>query len=190
MQAANSPSSRRKAVARALWPWDPEADSPPDGRLRSQLSFQRTSLVGDASRMNALLGIRMMVTLLVAVLLPLDPAHCALMPLPASAVAIVSEHRNGHDQDCCPESPPSPEPPSPADPCCCPHIQVPTAPVPLPISLAAPASVPTLLAAMPAPTLVVRTGGVFLGSAPDARSGAPPEPSAAPQSPRSPPYSA
>jgi hypothetical protein len=140
--------------------------------------------------MKAPLGIRMVVTLFVAVLLPLELAHCALMPLYASTAAMETEHHDGDDHDCCSESSPSPEPTSPTEPCCCAHLQLPVAPTPPSISLAAPASAPTLLAVIPAPTLAVGVAGVILGSAPDARSGSPPDPSAGPQSPRSPPYSA
>ena len=71
--------------------------------------------LGGVGRMRALLGLRVIVTLLVAVLMPLELGHCALMPMQASAVAIEPDHADGDDHDCCPESAPSQVPTSPTN---------------------------------------------------------------------------
>jgi hypothetical protein len=140
--------------------------------------------------MKVLLGLRVMLSLFVAALVPLALGHCALMPLQASAVAIESEHHADGDHDCCPESAPSQEPTSPTDPCCCSHIQLPAATAPASVSVDAPTSVPMPLALAPMVAAAVHAQSAFARLEPDARSGSPPDPSTAPQTPRSPPYSA
>jgi hypothetical protein len=140
--------------------------------------------------MKAALGLRVAVALFVTALMPLELGHCALMPLQASAVAIESEHHNGGDHDCCPESAPSQEPTSSTDPCCCGHIQLPEATAPDSVSVDAPTSVPMPLAVVPMVAAAVHAQSAFALLEPDTRSGSPPDPSTAPQSPRSPPYSA
>lgn len=140
--------------------------------------------------MKVLLGLRVILTLFVAVLLPLEQVHCALMPSQASAVAIESEHHADGDHDCCPESAPTPEPAFPTDPCCCDHIQLPAATAPASVSVDAPTSVPMPLAVVPMAAAAVNAQGAFVRFEPDARSGSPRDPSTAPQSPRGPPYSA
>ena len=140
--------------------------------------------------MKVLLGLRVMLTLFVAVLLPLEQAHCALMPLHAPTVAVEVGHDDSDDHDCCAESAQAPKSASPTDPCCCACIQLPVATSPAPVSLAAPASVLLPVTDLPAFAPAIVASSVLRRFVPDARSGSPPGPSAAPQSPRSPPYSA
>ena len=140
--------------------------------------------------MKILPGLRVILTLFVAVLMALELGHCALMPFQASAVAIESAHHEDGDHDCCTESAPSPIPTSPTDPCCCTSLQLLVATAPASISIGAPTSdrAPLALASMVAATRGAQTAFIWL--VPDARSGSPPDPSTAPQSPRGPPYSA
>lgn len=143
--------------------------------------------------MKSVLGFRVAVAMFVAVLMPLELGHCALMPLRASAAAIESGHHDDGDRDCCPESAASPDPTdptAPADPCCCAFVLLPVATAPAPISLDTPAPVPTAFAVVPIIAVSVDAQGASARLEPDARSGSPPDPSAAPQSPRGPPYSA
>ena len=138
--------------------------------------------------MRVLLGLRVMLAMLVAVLLPLGQAHCALTMLAQSApVTVQTEHPDG-DDPCCPES--APDPGSPIDPCCCDQFQLPSVAAPASISVDTPAPVLSWTAVMPvvAPPVRVHTGCDRI--APDARSGSPPDPSAQPQAPRGPPQSA
>lgn len=140
--------------------------------------------------MKDLLGLRVILTLFVAALLPLELGHCALMPLHGSAVAIESEHHDDGDHDCCPESTPSQGPTSPTHPCCCALVPLPAATTTGSVSVDGPTSgsAPLAVVAMVASAVDTRSASVRLQ--PDARSGSPPDPSAAPQSPRSPPFSA
>jgi hypothetical protein len=143
--------------------------------------------------MKAVRGLRTTMALFVAVLMPLELGHCALMPLQAwaqaSAVTIESQHHDDGD-DCCPESATSPEPTSPADPCCCAFVQLPAATTPASVSVAAPESVPAPLAVAPIVAAAFGAQNALVRLAPDERSASPPDPSTASQSPRSPPYSA
>lgn len=136
-------------------------------------------------------GLRMLLALFVAVLLPLELGHCAFTPL-RDAAATESAHHAGGDDDCCGESESAPAhaPVSPADACCCGHIQLPAAPAPVAVSLNAPAPVLLQLAslAIPAQALPLQTSSVRFE--PEERSGAPPDPATAQQSPRGPPSSA
>ena len=140
--------------------------------------------------MKALRAIRLVLILFGAVLLPLEQAHCALMPQHAPVVGVDADHHDGDDHDCCPDPPQAPGPASPTDPCCCACLQLPAAPAPASVSLVAPGSVLVRVADLPAFAPALGASSVFRGMVPDARSGSPPGPSAAPQSPRSPPYSA
>ena len=138
--------------------------------------------------MNVLLGIRVMLALLVAVLLPLGQAHCALtMPHPSAPATVQTEHQDGDGDDCCTES--APDPASPTDPCCCDHIQLPSATAPASIFVEAPTSISTSTATMSVVATDVFEQSVNVRLEADARSGSPPDPSADPNSPRSPPHS-
>jgi len=139
--------------------------------------------------MKNLLGLRVILALIVAVLMPLELGHCALMSLQASAIAIESDHHDG-DHDCCPESTPSHQPTSPSDPCCCGNIHLPVATSPASVSVDVLTSAPASLAVVAMIAATTSAQSVFVRLEPDARSGSPPDPSTAPQSPRSPPYSA
>lgn len=139
--------------------------------------------------MMLLIGIRVLLALLVAVLLPLGQAHCALtMPHPSAPTAIRAGHEDGDDHDCCPES--STAPASPADPCCCDLFQVPPATAPASISVDTPTSMVAPLARLATAAVAILDPGACGRLEPDARSGSPPDPSSDPQSPRSPPHSA
>ena len=140
--------------------------------------------------MKVLLGLRVLLALSVAALVPLALGHCALMPLQAPAAAIEAGHHDDGDDDCCPESAPSHEPASPLDPCCCDHIQLPAAATPASVSVDTPRSIPMPLTVAPMAAAAVHARNAFVRLEPDARSETQPDPSTAPQSPRSPPYSA
>lgn len=140
--------------------------------------------------MKILLGLRVMLALFVAVLLPLEASHCAFMPLQAAASAAVASHHEDGDSDCCPESGTTHQPTSPSDDCCCGNIQLPVATSPAAVSIDAPASAPASFAVVAMSAATASAQSVFVRLEPDARSVSPPDPSAAPQSPRSPPYSA
>ena len=140
--------------------------------------------------MKILVGLRLVLTLFVAALMPLELGHCALMPSQASAAVIESGHHDDGDDDCCSESAPSHEPTSPEDPCCCGHIHLPAATTPTSVSVDTRASVAMPLAVAPMVAAAVQTRSAFVRLEPEARSESPPDPSSAPQSPRSPPYSA
>ena len=138
--------------------------------------------------MRVLFGLRVVLALLVAVILPLEQAHCALtMAHHSTPTTVQAQHDDGDDHDCCPEA--TPHPASPANPCCCDNLQLPAATVPPALSVDAPTSVPN--AGAIAPVVVAASAqGACVRLEPDARSGAPPDPSADAQSPRSPPKSA
>ena len=141
--------------------------------------------------MKFLVGLRVMLALLVAVLLPFGQAHCALTSLHSASVPVaVHAEQHGEDHDCCPESGPTPRPASPTDPCCCDGFQLPAATTPAMVSITTPTSVPSPLAVVPSLAASLEAQASFVRLEPDARSGSPPDPSTAPQSPRSPPYSA
>ncbi len=140
--------------------------------------------------MKVLLGLRVLLALFVAVLLPLEASHCAFMPLQAAASAAVASHHEDGDHDCCPEPGTTHQPTSPSDDCCCGNIQLPEATAPVSVSLDAPASVPTPFVAPATVVAVASDPSVFVRLEPDARLGSPPDRSTAPQSPRGPPYSA
>lgn len=141
--------------------------------------------------MKQLHGLRVMLALFVAVLLPLELGHCAFMPL-RGAAAIESAHHEDGDDDCCGESESAPvhAPASPADACCCGHIQLPAAPAPVAVSLNAPAPVILQFASLAIATQDLHLKSASVRFEPEERSGAPPDPATAQQSPRSPPYCA
>lgn len=140
--------------------------------------------------MRTLLGLRAILTLFVAVLMPLELGHCAFMPLQAAAVAAVAGHHDDGDHDCCPESGPTQKPTSPMDGCCCGNIQLPVATSPTSVSVGAPESAPASFGVVATSVATVSAQCAFVRVEPDARSASPPDPSTAPQSPRSPPHSA
>ncbi len=140
--------------------------------------------------MKVWLGLRVLLTLFVVVLLPLEQAYCAFVPRPAPTAAVEAEHLGDDDRDCCPESSPAQAPELPTDACCCANIQLPAVTAPTSVSLPDPASVPVMQAVAPAAALALDTSSVSCGIEPDARSSPPPDPSAAPRAPRGPPYSA
>ncbi len=137
-------------------------------------------------------GLRMMLTLFVAVLLPLELGHCTSMPLRGAAAIESAHHEGGDDDYCCGESESAPAhaPTSPADACCCGHIQLPAAPAPVAVSLNAPAPVILHFASLVIAAQDLHSQTAAVRFEPEERSGAPPDPATAQQSPRSPPYSA
>ena len=138
--------------------------------------------------MKVFVGVRVMLALLVAVLLPLAQAHCALtMPHASESVAVEAEQHGGED-DCCPE--PASHPASPTDPCCCDNFQLPSATSPPLISVDSPTSVAAPIAVVAALAIAAVDRDAYVRFEPDVQSGSPPDPSADPQSPRSPPRSA
>lgn len=140
--------------------------------------------------MKLLLGLRVVLALFVAVLMPLELSHCAFMPLQAAAAAAAVDHHDDGDHNCCPESESSHQPAAPSDGCCCGNIQLPAATAPASVSVSVPTPVITPFVV---PAVVAVTGNdpsVFVRLEPDARLGSPPDRSTAPQSPRGPPYSA
>ncbi len=140
--------------------------------------------------MKILLGLRVMLALFAAVLLPLEASHCAFMPLQAAASAAVAGHHEASDHDCCPEAGATHQPVPPSDDCCCGNIQFPASTAPASVSVDAPTSAPTPLVVPATIVAAADDPSVFVRLEPDARLGSPPDPSTAPQSPRSPPYSA
>ena len=139
--------------------------------------------------MRVMLGLRVMLALLVAVLLPLGQAHCALtMSHPSGSATIQVEHDDGDAVDCCPES--APVPASPAQSCCCDYFQIPIGTAAPSSSIEAPASIHTAIAIASAVANVAGAPSDALRLAPDARSGSPPDTPANPRSPRGPPQSA
>lgn len=140
--------------------------------------------------MKFLVGLRVMLALFVAVLVPVGQAQCALMG-PHSNSESVAVHTDQHDDHkCCPESGPEPGPQSPANPCCCDAFQLPAATAPAIVSVDSPTSVHLPLAVVSALGTSLEVQAAFVRLEPDARSGSPPDPSTTPQSPRSPPHSA
>ena len=135
-------------------------------------------------------GLRWILTLFVAVLMPLELGHCALIQWQTSPVAIEVGHHDDGDHDCCDESESAPTPTDPTDACCCDHVQLLAGTPPAPVSVEAPPSGPMVFAVVPMATAMVHAQDAFVRLEPDARSGSPPDPSAAPQSPRGPPTSA
>ena len=137
--------------------------------------------------MKWMVGIRVVLALLVAVVLPLGQVHCAALMVSRSGPAIVqAEHPDG-DDDCCHESSPGPQ--SPLNPCCCDLMQLPSTTPPASIAIGADVSVFTSIAmiAMVAAIGADRSAGI--GPELQARSGSPPNPSGDPESPRGPPLS-
>ena len=138
--------------------------------------------------MKVLLGLRVVLALLVAVIVPLGQAHCAFSMADRSAPRAVHVAHHDDDDDCCHKS--ASHPASPTDPCCCDNLQLPSATSPASISVESPTSVPAPLANMLVGAVAALDRGACVRFEQDARSGSPPDPSASPQSPRSPPHSA
>lgn len=165
----------------------------PDNLLDARSAGKSCSVVvsrGGGCLMRGLRGIRIVAGLLVAVLLPVEQARCALMSLPLLSVAVetihdeAGDHHHGHEPSSAPTSRDQ------ADPCCYAGLPLPAATAPAAISLPIPASASTLLAATSASGPPPSAGTGFSGLASRSRAGPPPDPSSSPQSPRGPPYSA
>ena len=130
------------------------------------------------------------VALLLAALLPLEQARCALMSLrPSPLTAHVEQHATDGDDGCDEPSCP-PVSGAPTDPCCCAGSPLPAATAPASVSLPTPDSHWVLLAAPPATELVYEGSNSIVGRAHGPPTSSPPDPAASPRSPRSPPYSA
>ena len=139
--------------------------------------------------MRVFVGLRVVLALLMAVILPLEQAHCAVsMAEPSEPTAAHAAHHDDEDADSHPES--AGNPASPTDPCCCDILQLPCATSPASITVDTPTVVPTLLAVESTHAVTAAERGVCVQPVADAHSGSPPDPSADPQSPRSPPQSA
>jgi hypothetical protein len=140
--------------------------------------------------MKLLHGLRMMLVLFVAVLMPLELGHCALKPLHALTAAVAAEQHQDADRDCCPDSGAPSLPGSRSDGCCCSNVQLPAATAPATVSVDAPASASSLW--VPASLLEAckNDRDEFVRCSPGNRTSAQPGPALSPQSPRSPPRSA
>lgn len=125
-------------------------------------------------------------SVMLAMLLPLAQANCALMPLrPDSSVGHADEHA-AKDHDRHHQSSSTPAAPAPSDACCT-CQQLPAATAPDTVTLAAPGVsmaliFPTISSIEPVRLAARITDGVCSSS--------PPDPSSSPQCPRSPPFSA
>ena len=143
--------------------------------------------------MKVLIGLRVILTLFVAVLLPVEQARCALRSLPLVSVAVETTHHEADDHHHGHESPSAPTPGDQADPCCCAGLQLPAATAPATISLASPMSTSTSTSTpaathASAPALSDCAGSAAIASR--SRAAPPPDPASSPKSPRGPPYSA
>ena len=130
------------------------------------------------------------VALLLAALLPLEQARCALMSLRPNPLAAHVEQHATDDDDCCDGPSSLPAPAAPTDPCCCAGSPLPAATAPATVSLPTPDSHWVLLAAPPATEPVFEGGNSIAGIAHGPPTSSPPDPAASACSPRSPPYSA
>lgn len=140
--------------------------------------------------MKIVLGLRFLLAMFIAVLMPLELGHCAFMPQPMATVSVAADHHEDGDHDCCEESGASHRPASPSDDCCCCTIQVPVATAPDSVSASAPTSVPMPFVGAASVLAIANDPSVLARLEPNARTSSPPDPSSAPQSPRSPPFSA
>ena len=139
--------------------------------------------------MKVLLGLRVVLALLVAGILPLAQAHCACSTAhPAEPSAVHAAHHDEDDDDCCEES--ASHSASSTAACCCDDLQIPAATSLVSIDIESPQKLFAPLAIVPVDAIVVVDSGTLIAFEPNARSGSPPDPSAAAQSPRSPPRSA
>lgn len=128
-------------------------------------------------------------SILTALLLPMEQVHCALISLwPSSVAAHVEEHAT--DDDCCNDSVPPSTPAGPSDHCCYACQQMPVAMVPAAVVIATPNGESALLAEPPSSVVPIELRNASVGLAPDATTRFPPDPATSSQSPRSPPYSA
>jgi len=135
--------------------------------------------------------VRTMLILFIGLLLPLEQAHCALMPFMSergTTVAIAAEHPDDDGDDCCHEAPPTSHPAPPTDPCCSVGVQILAVSPSSPVQLAAPAVGPELPASTASASCDAGAHRApVLGYTPDERSGSPPEPHSGPHSLRGPP---
>ena len=136
--------------------------------------------------MKVLLGLRVVLILFVAALLPLELGRCALMPMQASAAGLASDHHDDGSHESAPERHPG----FPPDPCCWGYTQLPAVTVSASISIKAPLTVSMPPTNVPMLATAFRAQDAFVRLEPEERSGSPPRPSTASQSPRGPPYSA
>ncbi len=130
--------------------------------------------------------IRILLSLLFAVLLPLGQARCSSRMARAAQVTEHAGHHGHHE--CCAKSVPSPA--RPTDSCCCDRFEIPAATAAASITIEPATSVPMAFAVAPVVAIALVDRNVCARFAPDARSGSPPDPSLSPESPRSPPPSA
>ena len=139
--------------------------------------------------MKVLLGLRVLLALLVAGILPLAQAHCACPTAhPAEPSAVHAAHHDEDDDGCCEES--ASHSASSTTACCCDNLQIPAATSSASIAIESLQKLFAPLATVPVHAIVVVNSGTLVAFEPNARSGSPPDPSAAAQSPRSPPRSA
>ena len=140
--------------------------------------------------MNRLRSMSVTIGVLLAVLLPLGQAHCALMsPRTAPAATHVEQPGNG-DHDCCDEPSSAPAPAGPSDPCCCDGLLLPAATAPAAFTLSQPTADSILLAAVYPAVSFNPPSEDFVTPAPTPPTASPPDPASSPRSPRSPPDSA
>ena len=138
--------------------------------------------------------VRAMLILFMGLLLPLEQAHCALMPFMSgrgTTVAVAAEHPDDDGDDCCHEAPPTSHPAPPADPCCSVGVQILAVSPSSAVCLTAPTVGPEFPGITPCASCdpdARRT--LVLGYTPFDRSGSPPEPQSGPHSLRGPPDSA
>ena len=135
-------------------------------------------------------SMRVVFGLLVALLIPIEQAHCGFIQARTETVMGVPEKQADGNDHCCPERSSASKPTVPEDPICCSEsMQLPPVTAPVTIVLAAPSNVMLLadLADLALPPAAPAAAGTVV---PEDRSGAPPGPATAPQAPRSPPRSA
>ncbi len=125
--------------------------------------------------------------LLLAVLLPLEQARCALMSLRPSTVTFHTAHSEA-DDDCCDDSSSAARPAAPTDPCCYACQPLPEAMTPASVSLPTPHGDSAPLAALAANETAREASDMF--GARVLPTCSPPDPASSPKSPRSPPHAA
>lgn len=140
--------------------------------------------------MRTKLGLRVLVALFLAVLMPLEVGQCAfLMPFRATAAAVAGEHHASGTHACCEGTPAAPRE-SAGGASCCEYTPLPATAASASGSLLTPVGFGLAFATLPAATTAHRAQAVFIGFCPDARAGTPPSAAAALPSPRGPPHSA
>lgn len=128
--------------------------------------------------------------IMLAVLLPLEQARCASLPLRPASPVHHPDDRMAEGRDCHNESSPLPAAPAPLDPCCGTCQQLPATTAPVTASLTPPSSVSTLHALLPATIAAIEPGPLADLITRGFSTASPPGLSSSPQCPRSPPYSA